>query len=524
MWRPDDPQGNEAAKVRFDIVPYTRGAVLDLGCGPHKAFPHFIGVDNCKDVELFGIKMRPDLVIPDCADLAPHVIKGSLDAIFSSHLLEHIEDAAGALASWWSVIGVGGHLVLYLPHRDLYPRIGTPGANPDHKHDFHPDDIVALMRRVGGWDLLVNETRDAGTEYSFLQVYRKRADAQQVLVYKHPKPGAGRRCCVVRYGGFGDQLQASAILPELKRQGWHITFMTTPKGQDILRNDPHIDDWLVQDTDQVLNQDLWEYWEVWRAKFDKWVNLSSSVEDALLAAPGSPEHAWPQAVRQKYLNRNYAEFTAELAEVPFKPDGRFYPSPEERAKATALLRSDDPQRAAFNVLWVLSGSSIHKFYPGQDVVISRALKELPGIRFILSGDEACKILEVGWEENPQVLCTSGEMGIRDTLALAQQVDVVMGPETGVLNAVAYEEHVAKVILLSHSSHENLTKHWAKTAVLEGQAKCYPCHQLHHTTRYCPTDAESGAAACQVGISPDDVFSALKWQYALWTTRKEGIPA
>ena len=45
-WRAEDPMGDEASKVKYDIVEYTRGAVLDLGCGPSKAFPHFIGVDG----------------------------------------------------------------------------------------------------------------------------------------------------------------------------------------------------------------------------------------------------------------------------------------------------------------------------------------------------------------------------------------------------------------------------------------------------------------------------------------------
>ena len=66
MWQASDPQGNEAAKVRWDIVEFTRGKGLDLGCGPNKAFPHFIGVDSCKDAELFGISMKPDVQVETC--------------------------------------------------------------------------------------------------------------------------------------------------------------------------------------------------------------------------------------------------------------------------------------------------------------------------------------------------------------------------------------------------------------------------------------------------------------------------
>lgn len=523
VWRSEDPQGNEAAKCRFDIVPYTRGAVLDLGCGPNKAFPHFIGVDNLKDVELFGIQMKPDLVIPDCSNLQSHVEDASCDAIFSSHLLEHIEDTRAALRSWWQTIKVDGHLVLYLPHRDLYPRIGTEGSNPDHKHDFHPDDIITHMRAVGSWDLLVNEDREEGTEYSFLQVYRKRDanDGRRTLAYKY-RPQ--KTACVVRYGGFGDQLQAANILPELKRQGYHVTFNTTPTGQEVLREDPNIDAWFIQDRDQVANHDLWEYWAAWSKKFDRWINLSSSVEDTLLATPGRPEHMWPHALRHKLCNVNYLERTAEIAEVPMSTEARFYPSREEENKALALLRADDARKQAFNIMWVLGGSSPHKFYPGQDVVIAEILRTMPDARVILAGDMACKILEAGWEEVDRVLCTSGEMGIRDTLTLAKHCDVVIGPETGVLNAVAFEDN-AKVVLLSHSSVENLTKHWVRTSPIVSQkTPCYPCHQLHVSTRYCPTAEDSGAARCQADISPDEVFAAVKWEYALWCTHRAGIAA
>ena len=122
-WSADAPQGNEAAKVKYDIVQYTRGRGLDLGCGPSKAYPHFIGVDSGADTGLFGIPMKPD-VTSDCLDLP--FKSASMDFVFSSHLLEHVADTGAALAEWWRVIRPGGHLVLYLPHRDLYPNVGKP--------------------------------------------------------------------------------------------------------------------------------------------------------------------------------------------------------------------------------------------------------------------------------------------------------------------------------------------------------------------------------------------------------------
>jgi ADP-heptose:LPS heptosyltransferase/predicted SAM-dependent methyltransferase len=524
-WRATDPQGAESLKVKYDIVPYTRGIVLDLGCGPHKAFPHFVGMDSGKDTELFNIAMKVDVLCDDLSSIDDKVQEQSVDAIFSSHLLEHIDDYKGTLDSWWKAIKPGGHLVLYLPHRDFYPRIGTEGSNPDHKHDFGPQDIVDAMKVVGNWDLLVNEPRNEDMEYSFLQVYRKFMPGPDGSSHGYPylAPKPPKTACVVRYGGFGDQIQASNILPELKRQGYHVTVMTTPKGEDILRHDPHIDAFFIQDTNQVPNGELSAFWEVQVKHYDKFINLSESVEATMLAMPGRANHAWPKSVRDKYLDINYLEFTAELAEIPYTSEAKFYPTKQEEARALAVLRADDPGRRFFNVLWALAGSSVHKFWPGQDMVIARILEEMPDARVILVGDEACKILEAGWEENPRVLCTSGEMSIRDTLVMAQQVNLVIGPETGVLNAVAFD-YVPKICLLSHSSRENLTKHWVNATPLSGAVPCYPCHQLHYTTKYCPTDAETGAALCQMAIQPDDVYGPAAWAYTLWKTKQAGIAA
>lgn len=508
-WRLEDSQGNEAGKVRWDIVEYTRGQGLDLGCGPHKAFPHFTGVDNLKDVALFGISMRPDRVVESCERLEGFE-NDSQDFVFSSHLLEHIEDYAGALKEWWRVIKPGGHLVLYLPHKDLYPNCGTPGANPDHKHDFSQRDIERVMESLdGGWSLLVNEFRDQGNEYSFLQVWKKREDKRRS--YSPPPVSKGKRACVVRYGGFGDMLQAAGVLPALKAAGFHVTVMTTPRGRSVIEQDPNVDAFFIQDDDQVPNHLLADFWEHQAKKFDRFVNLSESIEGTLLSIPGRANHAWPKDVRHRYMNLNYHEFTAEIAGVPFSADGKFYPTQEERAKVAALI---DPQR--FHVLYALSGSAQHKFYAGQDAVIAGLLLAIPDITIFLAGDDACRILEAGWENEPRVVCLSGEQTIRETLTLAQMVNCVVGPETGVLNAVGFNEQVAKVCLLSHSSTENLTKHWVNSFPIEPVGMdCYPCHRLHYGMRHCHEHAETGTAMCQMSIVPERVVGAIMTAFGAW---------
>jgi hypothetical protein len=172
--------------------------------------------------------------------------------------------------------------------------------------------------------------------------------------------------------------------------------------------------------------------------------------------------------------------------------------------------------ATFIVLFPLAGSSRHKFYPGQDEVIQGVLDQCQDARFVLVGDDACKILEVGWERDDRVAMESGELPIRSVLAIALFSNVVVGPETGVLNSVAYDDMVRKVILLSHSSAQNLTKHWKNTVkIVPRGVSCYPCHQLHYTPEYCPQDSATGASICQASIEPQSVILPIVTAYRIW---------
>jgi ADP-heptose:LPS heptosyltransferase/predicted SAM-dependent methyltransferase len=513
-WRADDPQGNESGKVRFDIVRYTRGRGLDLGCGPSKAFPHFLGVDNLKDVNLFGVQMRPDFVVETCERLPFR--DDEYDFVYSSHLLEHIVDTEATLKEWWRVIKSGGHLVLYLPHKDFYPNIGQPGGNPDHVHDFLPADIKRVMREVGFWELLVNENRNEGQEYSFLQVYRKITEKRQSQPWKDPKPK--KTACVCRFGGWGDMMMTANIFPALKRLGYTITVMTTPKGKDVIEHDPHVDDWIVQDPDQVPNHELQDYWAAAAKRFDKFVNLSESVEGTLLAMPGRANHAWPDSVRRAHLGGvNYLEFVSELAELPYTSEARFYRSDKERLWLNDHHRKHFGDSNPFVILWVLAGSSMHKVYMHMDAVIARVMLEYPEAHVVLVGDAYCKLLEQGWENEPRVHRESGNLTIRQTLALAQRVPLVVGPETGVLNSVAFEAN-AKIVMLSHSSKRNLSEHWVNTVTLEPDAtdiKCYPCHRLHYGDKFCHVNPETHTAICADNIAPLHVWAAIDAAHKEW---------
>lgn len=170
-WSLENSKCDEASKVRWELVPYMHGRALDLGCGPFKVFPHFIGVDNGHHWGMHGADVRVD-----SAEKLDLFASESCDLVFSSHLLEHIpyESVPATLSEWMRVVKRGGHMALYLPDEDDYPKVGHPHANPDHKWNVSYEKVVEAMEQVyADWDLIDFQKRNEGDEYSLFFVFKK---------------------------------------------------------------------------------------------------------------------------------------------------------------------------------------------------------------------------------------------------------------------------------------------------------------------------------------------------------------
>lgn len=331
--------------------------------------------------------------------------------------------------------------------------------------------------------------------------------------WKTPKPA--KTAAVVRYGAIGDMVQTSSLFPWLKENGYHVTlYCQSGQGFQAVQHDPHVDRFIIQDQNNVPPQFLLEFWNDTKKKYDKWINLSESVEVTLLAAPGRVQWEWPNHLRQKYLNRNYLEWTHELADVPPPYRPKFYSTPEEKAWARDKARSYGRR----NILWSLSGSSGHKVWPHLDTVIAGVMLQYPDVHIVLVGDEFCIVLEAGWEKERRVHRQSGKWTIRQSMSFAEVADIIIGTETGLLNAAGSMD-AWKIITLSHSTKENLTKHWRNVIALEqpegvGCPK-RACHQLHGAEGHspwedCPAheDETMKVALCQYHITANMMFEAI----------------
>lgn len=528
-WRNDDPPGNESGKIKWEIVRWTRGKGLDLGCGMWKTYPHFIGVDNRLDEQLFNQPIKPDVTVQSAEKLDIFASQ-SMDFVFSSHLLEHIEpdSVAPALKEWMRVIKNRGYLVLYLPDEEEYPKCKEEsrgilkfeeGCNPDHKWNVNYDRVVEFMKSAGSWDLVDFQKRNKDREYSLFFVFQKVGSGQHFSYRNKVRPI--KTVGVVRYGAFGDLIQTSSVLAALKKEGYHVTLYTSPPGDDIVKNDPSVDDFYLQDRDQVPNGMLGDYWSWHKAKFDKWVQLSESVEGSMLAIPGRSIHEWPPALRHKMMNRNYLETMHEIAGVPYDPKMRFYATEEEKRWA----KKERSKMGQFCVAWPVSGSSVHKTWAGMDNILASLMLEFPQVNVVLMGNDAGKLLEQGWEKESKVHLRCGKWTIRQSLAFMDVCDMAIGPETGVMNAASMLPY-PKVVFLSHSTDENLTRDWTNTHVLvsdntvcpgRGNNEAPACHQLHYGWGHCKKTSNS-VAQCMEDITVEYAWKVI-WHVVTWAMEK-----
>jgi predicted SAM-dependent methyltransferase len=487
LWQASSSNGNESAKCKYDVIPYMRGRGVDLGCGPWKIFPHCIGVDQIPGADVCSSVTRLD----QFAD-------ASMDFVYSSHTLEDIDDTEATLREWWRLLKVGGYLILYLPHKEFYPNIGQPGANPAHRHDFMPDDIVEIMLHVtGDFDLKLKQDRNQGFEYSFLEVWQKRAEGAGAL-YSHAEPRPAKTAAIVRYGAYGDALWASSPIALLKRDGYHVTVYTEAAGHDVLKADPNIDAFIVAEPYFMPATEYLGYWLNESLKYDRWINLVQSVEATLLPQPGDIQFYWSDTLRAKLMNKNYLEQVHDFAELPHEWHQRFYPTPEEEGWAMAFRLACPGRMVVINP----TGSTIPKHWPHVQGMID--LLDAQGIYSVVLGD----LRDMKLKPPPKARVIGKDWPLRTALAVCQQADVVIGTESVMVNSVAFEP-LLKVVLLSHSSHENLTKHWRNTICTEPTLPCFPCHRIHRNEFFCVWDKKTKAAACQAVVSPEQIWGAIK---------------
>ena len=180
---------------------------------------------------------------------------------------------------------------------------------------------------------------------------------------------------------------------------------------------------------------------------------------------------------------------------PAKP--AFYPSAKEAKRAEKYRNTISGPV----IMWALDGSAVHKHWPFTHNAMARILLETD-YHIVTVGNAVSVFLEGGWEDEPRVVRTSDKWSIRKTLSFLPHCDMVIGPETGVLNAAGALD-MPKIVFLSHSSATNFSLDYNNMHTLAPAPEdcpCYPCHKMIYGWESCVRD-DTGAL-CQTQISLD----------------------
>jgi ADP-heptose:LPS heptosyltransferase len=356
------------------------------------------------------------------------------------------------------------------------------------------------------------ETHVGETEY-----YQEGAEVDSTM--------SRRRAAVGRCGGIGDNLVATSVLKLLVDQGFTVDVLTNDPFHVVFENNPYIDRLiLLKREDLPPNCDeAWQQWWVRRShEYDKFIHLSHSLETMLALVPAQTAFWWPSLARQQLCQWSYLERTHDIAGVPhdFNPGPRFYPTEDEWEKAVAT--KDRIGRTL--IAWVISGSRIDKVYPQAPLAVARLIRETDATVVLFGASQVdfdmAKIIQdhvladVGSLD--RLVMAGGDSGlpgsippVRRSMSLLQICDMVIGPDTGLMWSVAMEL-MPKIVLLSHASAENITKHWCNTRSFEADRErvpCFPCHRLHSDYSTCTPNARNTGAACISDIRVGSIVAA-----------------
>lgn len=129
----------ETSKIRDKIMPFLecRKSVLDVGCGREKVVPWAIGVDIC-GYDPVTVQLENQEAIYDLDKIIPEKV----EAVFSSHFLEHTNSWTRALVAMIKCLAEDGVLVLYLPEDSAYDN----DSNPSHLHKFTYECFLQDMK------------------------------------------------------------------------------------------------------------------------------------------------------------------------------------------------------------------------------------------------------------------------------------------------------------------------------------------------------------------------------------------
>jgi SAM-dependent methyltransferase len=164
---------------------YIQGYGIDIGCGridTHDGADP-IALENC-------IHHDKDICDATTMDVYP---ANHFDYVYASHILEHVNNPVEAVKNWMRICKFGGHVIISLPHRDLYERKKTLPSrwNADHRYFYlpysceppHTFSVAGLLMASGVLDYQL-EVIDTSTNHERPEEHANGEFSIEVIIQK----------------------------------------------------------------------------------------------------------------------------------------------------------------------------------------------------------------------------------------------------------------------------------------------------------------------------------------------------
>ena len=330
------------------------------------------------------------------------------------------------------------------------------------------------------------------------------------------------RILIVRDAAIGDVIMITPSIRYWSERGWWVDVVTKPQvGGAVLANNPHVNARLhlgkcesMEDRGKAIARLAKKH------PYRHVLDLAGTCEGLYLFHSITREYYWTKEQRRAIAaGENYYQTCNKYAGMPqdspdiYRPE--LYPSPIEERKWTQF-RADN--LGAPIVMVQLAGSSINKAYPFWPEVVKGLHAMHPRLICILTGGPEAVLLEAAVMESGagcrRTMCTaqSENWSLRTSLIATKYADLVIGPETGVINASAcFDTH--KIPLLTHSTADNLCRGWRNCYPIQSPAHCSPCYKIVSACDKCNhkntgTDLDA-ALLCMASIPPGEILKKAK---------------
>lgn len=326
---------------------------------------------------------------------------------------------------------------------------------------------------------------------------------------------------IVRYGGYGDHIVWSSVLPFLEKKHHPIRLEASPQGVEIFLRDPRFEYLSVFDLSDVTYEEersimAINRWDKIREDCNRlgmrYLNFWSSMENTAVLCEAHQDVKLTREERESKYNINFYDNTFKMAEVTM-PSGWIHRNTLRfsDAEINVVKRWRQKQSGNFCVLVTLGGSARQKVYPTWiKSFCNRLVDDFPRLKLYLVG--GIELAKDTWTYKDRVIPCCGTMPYRQAILMTRFADYVFGADTG-LSIAAGMMGTPKSILFTLTNKDQLVKYHENDFSLQSKTTCSPCYVMAYNGDICPVEpVYNKFPLCTHEFDLDELYGHIQRHY------------